>query len=243
MNNPVKAAGSIVRVRRREDVVVEQLSRLSLQTFDQAVPWREFRSFRGQRHYSGRYWSATMESLVGYESRLELANLLCEDFDPTTTWILSQPFLLEGKDGRRVRHHVPDYLVERVGGRARVIDVKPSALLSEPKIAAALDWSARMIAANDWEYVVLSEPEPVRLGNIRFLAGYRRAFQFSPVEVEAARSAITEPMTATQAVRTAAGLTAPEFARSIVLHLLWAGSLVADLSEPLQAITIVEPRS
>jgi len=40
------------------------------------VPWREFRWYRKQRHFSGSYWSATMQAPVGYESRLEYANLL-----------------------------------------------------------------------------------------------------------------------------------------------------------------------
>jgi len=233
-------AGSTVQVRRRDDVVVEELSRLTLQTFDQAVPWRQFRAYRGQRHYSGSYWAATMESFVGYESRLELANLLCEDFDPESTWMLSQPFLLEGTDGRRARRHVPDYLVER-DGSACVIDVKPSALLSEPKIAAALEWSARMIRSIGWDYVVLSEPDPVRLANIRFLAGYRRALQFPPAEVEAACAVIDEPMTIAGAVRAASRIASPEFARAVVLHLMWTGWLVTDLSEPLESTTIVEP--
>jgi hypothetical protein len=35
-------------------------------------PWRVFRWHRGQAHYSGWYWSATMGRHVVYESRLEL---------------------------------------------------------------------------------------------------------------------------------------------------------------------------
>ncbi len=39
------------------------------------VPWRTFRWYKGQRHYSGMYWSATMRDHVIYESRLELTRL------------------------------------------------------------------------------------------------------------------------------------------------------------------------
>jgi hypothetical protein len=42
------------------------------------VPWRTFRWYKGQRHYSGLYWSATMRDHVVYESRLELARLIGE---------------------------------------------------------------------------------------------------------------------------------------------------------------------
>jgi Bacterial regulatory helix-turn-helix protein, lysR family len=45
------------------------------------VPWRKFRWYKGQRHYSGAYWSATMRDHVVYESRLELARLIFADFD------------------------------------------------------------------------------------------------------------------------------------------------------------------
>ena len=37
------------------------------------LPVGECRSYKGCRHYSGWYWSATMGQLVAYESRLELA--------------------------------------------------------------------------------------------------------------------------------------------------------------------------
>lgn len=234
---------AVVQIRQRdESVQITQLSSLVLASFDAAIPWRRFRSYRDQRHYSGSYWSTTMESLVGYESRLELANLLSEDFDRATIWILSQPLLLEGRDGSRKRRHVPDYLVERTGGRACVIDVKPAALLADPKIAAPLQWSARLVESIGWDYVVLSEPEPIRAANIRFLAGYRRAFQFAPVEVEAVRFAVQEPMTIGQAIRIAAvQLAEPEYARGIVLHLLWTGRLMTDLSMPLASMTVVEP--
>ena len=40
------------------------------------VPWRTFRWYKGQRHYSGMYWSATMRDHVVYESRLEPSRLI-----------------------------------------------------------------------------------------------------------------------------------------------------------------------
>ena len=39
------------------------------------MPWRTFRWYKGQKHYSGLYWSATTRTHVAYESRLELARL------------------------------------------------------------------------------------------------------------------------------------------------------------------------
>jgi hypothetical protein len=34
-------------------------------------PVRGFPSFKGQRHHVGRWWTATMDTLVGFESWLE----------------------------------------------------------------------------------------------------------------------------------------------------------------------------
>jgi hypothetical protein len=61
------------------------------------LPWRTFRWYKGQRHYSGRYWSATMGDHVVYESRLELSPLIFDDFDQAVHRILAQPFLLKAE--------------------------------------------------------------------------------------------------------------------------------------------------
>ncbi len=62
-----------------------------------AVPWRKTRGARGQLHYPGYFWSATMSAHVVYESRLELARLLLADFERHVTAIAAQPFLLRAR--------------------------------------------------------------------------------------------------------------------------------------------------
>jgi hypothetical protein len=76
-----------------------------------AAPWLTFRWYRGQRHYAGTYWSATTQSHVIYESRLELARLLFSDFDSCVHGIVAQPFLLTAVVDSRVRKHVPNYFL------------------------------------------------------------------------------------------------------------------------------------
>jgi hypothetical protein len=75
------------------------------------VPWRTFRWYEGQRHYSGTYWSATMRDHVVYESRLELARLIFADFDRAVHRILAQPFLLKAKVDGKISKHIPDYFL------------------------------------------------------------------------------------------------------------------------------------
>jgi hypothetical protein len=68
--------------------------RVSSAALFDGVPWRMFRWYFGQRHYSGTWWSATMRDHVIYESRLELSRLLLADFDPDVRRIAAQPFML-----------------------------------------------------------------------------------------------------------------------------------------------------
>lgn len=70
-------------------------SEVSVELLASAVPGRTFRWFKGQKHYSGIYWSATTNDHVIYESRLELARLLFADFGPSVRHIVAQPFLLK----------------------------------------------------------------------------------------------------------------------------------------------------
>ena len=49
----------------------EPWTAVSSAVLSNAVPWRTFRWYNGQQHYSGTYWCATMHGHVVYESRLE----------------------------------------------------------------------------------------------------------------------------------------------------------------------------
>src|SRR5262245_54677729 len=72
----------VVRYRGSDGGFVEtSLDRLPVDEVLAGLPVREFRSYRGRRHYSGWYWSATTGGHVVYESRLELARILLADQD------------------------------------------------------------------------------------------------------------------------------------------------------------------
>ena len=87
-------------------------AKVSLEALLRASPWRTFRSYSGQLHYPGTYWSSTQRGHVIYESRLELANLLLADYDQGVREISAQPFPLTGEEFRQAqlgnfdeRHH------------------------------------------------------------------------------------------------------------------------------------------
>lgn len=75
-------------------------SAVSSDALREAASWRTFRWYKGQKHYSGTYWSATCTGHVIYESRLELARLLMADFDRSVSWIV-RPALSAGGYCRR----------------------------------------------------------------------------------------------------------------------------------------------
>ncbi|WP_426514668.1 TnsA-like heteromeric transposase endonuclease subunit [Dactylosporangium sp. McL0621] len=62
--------------------------------FEAMAPVRRFMPRKGQRHLSGRWWSATDVGHVGYESWLERDHVMALDFDPSVVGIASQPFWL-----------------------------------------------------------------------------------------------------------------------------------------------------
>ena len=139
----------------------------------EAAPWRTFRWYFGQRHYSGTYWSATQRDHVIYESRLELAALLFADFDPTVRVIVAQPFMLRADVDGQPRRHILDYLWDTPDGPV-VVDVVRAERLIHPGIVLLCAWTRELIESLGWSYLVITEPPPVQLANVRFLAGYRR---------------------------------------------------------------------
>ena len=86
-------------------------------SFESCLPVREFPSYKGQRRYSGRWWTATTGSLVGYESWVERDTLLLLDFDADVMDIASQPFWLFWTTAEdKSRSHAPDYFVRLADG-------------------------------------------------------------------------------------------------------------------------------
>ncbi|WP_078858051.1 TnsA-like heteromeric transposase endonuclease subunit [Streptomyces sp. M10] len=201
---------------------------VSLQTAD---PWRTFRWYRDQKHYSGTYWSATMRDHVIYESRLELSRLLFADFDPSVRAIVAQPFLLQTVLEGKVRRHIPDYLLF-TGQVPVVVDVKPLQRLSNPEVAFTFDWTRRVVESRGWEYEVWSDPPAAELENIRFLAGYRREWLFNPEILEALRDADLDGLHLGQAMGCLPDHPKPQV-RAAIQHLLWTRVFVTDLDRPL----------
>lgn len=202
-----------------------------------AVPWRLFRWYRGQKHYSGTYWSSTKGSHVIYESRLELARLLYADFDTAVRRIVAQPFLLTAKVDRRLRKHVPDFLLVTSHGPV-VVDVKPLARLNDPRVHFTLDWTRDLVEERGWCYEIWTEPPSTELGNVRFLAGFRNRSRFDKCLLEEVQAREISGRTLGDVLSADFGRP-PALARAAVFHLLWNQHLTVDVSEPLRRSSIV----
>ena len=125
-----------------------------------ALPVRGTRSYTGQRHYSGLFWSATTSGHVRYESLLELDRLWLADFDPEVAWIAAQPMWILQHDGERTRRHAPDFLLTRDDGQLMVVDVKPAGFAALPEVAEVFDWTRSICAERGWCYEVRTRSRP-----------------------------------------------------------------------------------
>lgn len=201
-----------------------------------AVPWRTWRWYDGQRHYPGWYWSSTERDLVPYESRLELSRAAIADFDVTVRHILAQPFLLTAVVDGVQRRHVPDYLLFRATG-VTVVAVKPARKLADPRVAYALRWVREVVEDAGWQFEVFTEPPEAYIANVKFLAGYRRSDAIHPGALAHLRAQHLDGVNFGAAVRDSQ--IAPPRARAALLHMLWRQELVVDMCAPLSAATIL----
>lgn len=243
LNAGQRAGGIRVTYRASGGAVVDTtLDRLCAGEVIAGLPVREFRWYKGRRHYSGWYWCATGQRLVVYESRLELARIMLADFDPAVTAVAAQPFRLIGRDGSRVRRHVPDVLLAGADGGVTVVDVKAPGKRADPEVRAVMEWTRQVAALRGWAFEEWYGAPPRLLANVCFLAGYRRRGlvdeQLIPVVLEAAgdSSLVTEVERRVRGAHLA-------LVRPVVMHLLWSGALVTDMERPLSGDSVIWPRA
>ena len=209
--------------------------------FVRGSPWRTFRWYFGQRHYSGTWWSSTMRDHVIYESRLELSRLLLADFDPCVRKMIAQPFMVTATVGGCPRRHILDYLWETVKGPV-VVDVVRTERLDQSGCCAAMQVDSR-----NRRVTRLGLPRtvrtPARRGwtTLRFLAGYRRDWLIHPEILEEMRSRTRDltGMSIADAEREFVVYPKP-LVRPALMHLLWRHKLAVDLDKPLRPSTVLE---
>lgn len=98
-------------------------------------------------------WSATERDHVIYESRLELANLILADFDPTVHHVLTQPFQLTGNVDGEERRHILVYLWGSYE-KPVVVDVVRAERMTNPRIVRLCAWTKEVVESLGWSYLV-----------------------------------------------------------------------------------------
>ena len=178
----------------------------------------------------GRWFSTTAGRFLDYESLLERDWMLLLDFDREVEWICEQPLRLRYRTEDKPVSHVPDLLVWRAG-TPELCDVKSVERLEDPEFRAQVRATGLACEEAGMGYRVLAEPDRQLLVNVRWLAGFRER----PADPDGERVRLLSvlaagPSTVGELVSEARE---PMLARPVLMHSLWAGEAVADLSEPI----------
>lgn len=207
--------------------------------FEDALPAREFLSYRGQRHFPGLWWLATTGRHVGYESWLERDRVMALDFDRAVTGVSSQPFTLSwGGRSRRVSH-TPDYFARLADGSGVVVDVRPADRVG-PQDAVKFEATAAACAlVGNWSFRLVHELEPVLAANVRWLSGYRHPRHGDPDLGPLLWRVFADGAALLAGVSEVAD---PLRGLPVLFHLLWRGDLVTDMGVPLGDGTWVSGR-
>ncbi|RCS81901.1 TnsA-like heteromeric transposase endonuclease subunit [Brachybacterium alimentarium] len=201
-----------------------------------AMPVRVPPTFAGQRNYPGLFWSVRSQRHLVYESLLELSHLWLLDFASTTAAISTQPFQLKVVDSS----HVPDLLVLDTTGGVEVLDVKPAAFRFHPRFRSQVEISERLCTMAGWRYRVATEPDPVLVRNVQFLAVGRRPIAEAIGIDDDDVVAVAAGYSLGHVLERLREEVVPEGAFALVAALMWRGRLTADLTRPLTMETILE---
>ncbi|GCB45972.1 TnsA-like heteromeric transposase endonuclease subunit [Streptomyces sp. NL15-2K] len=204
--------------------------------FEDVAPVRAFKSYKGQRHLPGLWWSSTVGGHIGYESWLERDHVMLLDFDPSVVGISSQPFWLFWRsDAGKGISHAPDYFARRENGTGVVVDCRP-ANRRKPRDVMKFETTQAACAQVGWEFLLVGAPDAIVVRNVRWLAGYRHPrHRLEPVASELL-TAFAEPQ---PVMGGASAVGDPIRVLPVLFHLLWSHELTADVSVPLHAVSLV----
>ncbi|MGW4304765.1 TnsA-like heteromeric transposase endonuclease subunit [Streptomyces californicus] len=204
--------------------------------FEDVAPVRAFKSYKGQRHLQGLWWSSTVGGHIGYESWLERDHVMLLDFDPSVVGISSQPFWLFWRsDAGKGVSHAPDYFARREDGAGVVVDCRP-ADRRKPRDVVKFEATQAACAQVGWEFRLVGAPDAIVVRNVRWLAGYRHPrHRLEPVASELL-AAFAEPQ---PVMGGASAVGDPIKVLPVLFHLLWSHELTADVSVPLHALSLV----
>lgn len=198
--------------------------------FEAGLPSRSFPSYRGQRNFTGLYWSATCGGHVPYESWLERDHLMRLDFDCEVVGVAAQPFILSWRDDAMgPLKHTPDFFARRADGTGLVVDVRPDERIGE-RDAAKFAGTRAACGLVGWEYERVGALHPVFAANLRWLAGFRHA---RVMHEDTAQSLLDVFAGGAGLLAGARSCGDPIRVLPVLYHLLWRQRLAVDLRSSL----------
>ncbi|ORA10201.1 TnsA-like heteromeric transposase endonuclease subunit [Mycobacterium arosiense] len=151
-------------------IPVDELWSLPL---EECAPVRKAVSYKGQKNFTGEWWSSTTESHLPFESWVERDFLVAADFDPHTIGISVQPFTFRFLSvAGKQREHTPDVFLRTRSGDGVVVDVRPDPLVDSDS-RESFEATAELCRQVGWSFCRVAEQPPIRAANLRWLAGYR----------------------------------------------------------------------
>ena len=195
--------------------------------FEDEDPVRGAPSFRGQWSKPGRYWMSRTGRHVPYESRFEMQHLKLLDHDPDVVSVAWQPFRVHFGRDQAPYTHVPDLFVRRSDNTASVIDVKGALAADREDNQLVFALTKCVCSDAGLDYQVATEPDPVVLANVTWLAGYRRTVPYTSDATQALLDASADGATIATIVAQAAQATGLHalLVRPVLFHLLWRHQL------------------
>lgn len=156
-------------------------------------PVREPAFYHGQWSKPGWYWMASTGQLVSYESKFERDFLMGADFTGDVTAVLPQPLRLHFERQERPKRHVPDYLLAFTDDSRMLVDVKGARARAKPINQVTFTLTQRACDALGWRFSVFTEPDPVFMDNLKFVAGYRnRRYSLLDVHMPVLADVVTD---------------------------------------------------
>lgn len=199
------------------------------------APVRGFAVRRGKRLAPGWWWAATTGRLVAYGSAAMRDRLMLLDRDPEVVGLACRPLEFVWRDGERVMAHAPHLAARRAGGEHVLVDCfGPGGL---PRRLACREGVLRECALEaGWQYRVEPAADPVLVGNVRWLSGYRHPRCAGGIRSDQVREVFACPRSL---IEGAAALGDVIQTLPAVYHGLWSGELDAALERPLTDRTLV----
>ena len=215
---------------------VEPLALCWMVPFERVLPVRKFGSHQGKRSFSGLWWSCTISDHIGFESWLERDQVMALDFDPTVVGLSSQPFRLSWQAGDKTRSHTPDYFARLRDGAGVVVDVRADDRI-EPEDMEAFGVTAQVCRSVGWQFRRVGAMTPVRIANLRWLAGYRHPRCLHARRAAELQRIFQDPAPLLEGARCVGD---PIAVLPTLFHLLWRQVLETDLDiAPLSGSSMV----